>query len=238
MNIYIEKEFFYLYKLTHNKTGLKYLGYTENDNICQKGGYYGSGKRWLNHLEKYGKDISLEILFVTYSHEELKHMGLYYSELWDIVKSKDWANFRPEQGYGGNTVSDKMWITDGLNEKYILKTSILPEGWKKGRSNRCAFKNPDNQRKYSTKRDPQKQVETYKKNKAVGKYDNSYKHRKPTFTGKTHSKEAKEKLSKYQLENSKFKDTKWINNGIEELRININTSTIPENYILGRLKIE
>ena len=40
----------YLYVKTHNKTGLKYLGKTEQDPFV----YLGSGKRWLNHLNKHG----------------------------------------------------------------------------------------------------------------------------------------------------------------------------------------
>ena len=58
------------------------------------------------------------------------------------------------------------------------------------------------------------------------------------FTGKTHNSEVKKKLSNWQLNNSPFKNTKWINNGLEELRINTNKTSIPDGYILGRLKRE
>lgn len=236
MNIYTAGEFFYLYKLTHNKTNLKYLGFTERDDIGVKNGYLGSGKDWLKHIDEYGNDISTEILLVTYDHKYLKEMGIYYSNLWDIVKSKEWANRRPEQGFGGDTVSDKKWITDGINEKYILKTDDIPPGWAKGRSKNCVFKNSKIQGDLSSRRDVEKQKQTYAKNKAEGKYKESYKNRKPTFTGKNHDNETRKKLSEWHNKNSPVRGKKWANNGSIEIRINVENEPIPEGYILGRIK--
>jgi len=235
MDIYKDttnNEFFYLYKKTHNKTGLKYLGYTEKDDVFK---YKGPGKRWLKHLEKHGYDIETEILLVTYSHDEIKAVGKYYSKLWDIVKSKEWANLTIEEGRGGNTVSNRKWITNGDLEKYILNTEEIPQGWRKGRSVNSAFNNSEKQKIFSSKRNPEKQVETYRKNQLAGKYENSYKHRKPTFTGKSHNKNTKEKLSEWQLKNSPVKGTSWINNGSRQMRINIENDALPEGYVLGRL---
>lgn len=236
MDIYkkaTNNEFFYLYKKTHNKTGLKYLGYTEKDDVFK---YQGSGKRWLKHLEKHGYDVKTEILLVTYSHEEIKFMGEYYSKLWNIVKNEEWANLTIEEGRGGNTVSNKRWITDGNLEKYILKTEEVPRGWYEGRSPKSVFKNPEKQKYFSSKRNTKKQVETYRKNYLEGKYKNSYKHRKATFTGKSHNKDTKEKLSEWHLKNSPTKGTSWINNGYNQMRINIENGELPEGYVLGRLK--
>ena len=41
----------FLYKKTHNKTGLQYLGKTKNNPQI----YTGSGIKWLRHLKKWGK---------------------------------------------------------------------------------------------------------------------------------------------------------------------------------------
>lgn len=82
----------YLYVKTHNKTGLKYLGKTVQDPFT----YRGSGKRWTNHIRKHGYDVTTEILFETNSKEELKVVGLYYSKLYGIVDSNEWANLIPE----------------------------------------------------------------------------------------------------------------------------------------------
>ena len=92
----------YLYKKTHNKTGLKYLGKTTQDPIK----YKGSGDLWKPHIRKHGYDVTTEILKECQTNEELKHWGLYYSELWNIVEEQDaagkktWANLIPESGEG------------------------------------------------------------------------------------------------------------------------------------------
>lgn len=171
MSIYPQTEGFSLYKKTHNKTGLMYLGYTEKDDIIK---YKGSGVKWLKHLEEYGNDVTTELLLFTYSHEEIKYFGKYYSELWNIVESDNWANERPEQGYGGNTVSNKMWITNGNEEKYILKDSHIPEGWKKGRSKRCVFNNTEKQKEFAKrdKRTSEERSKILKKLWSEGIFDN------------------------------------------------------------------
>lgn len=90
---------FYLYVKTHLKTGLKYLGKTEQNPYT----YRGSGNRWINHITKHGYDVWTNIVFQTEIKEELKQMGIYYSTLWNIVDSKEWANLRIEEGDGGFT---------------------------------------------------------------------------------------------------------------------------------------
>lgn len=88
----------YLYVKTHNKTGLKYLGQTASKNPHQ---YSGSGVYWKLHLEKHGYDYTTEILKECQTKEEVKELGLYYSNLWNIAESDEWANLKVEQGYGG-----------------------------------------------------------------------------------------------------------------------------------------
>lgn len=86
----------YLYVKTHNVTGLKYLGKTEKDPFK----YNGSGKYWVRHLKRHGYDIKTEILLVTESKTELKETGIFFSKLFDIVKSEEWANLTEEKGDG------------------------------------------------------------------------------------------------------------------------------------------
>lgn len=87
-----------LYLKTHKKTGLKYLGKTIQDPYT----YLGSGKRWQNHLKKHGTDIKTEILFETDDPKKLAEQGIYYSKLWNVVESKDFANCKEESGDGGD----------------------------------------------------------------------------------------------------------------------------------------
>jgi len=88
---------FYLYIKQHNKTRLKYLGYTKH-NPYQ---YNGSGKYWKNHIKIHGTDISTYIVGTYNTPEELKEAGTFYSKVWNIVESDQWANLRIEEGSGG-----------------------------------------------------------------------------------------------------------------------------------------
>lgn len=88
----------YLYVKTHNKTGLKYLGKTIRDPQT----YHGSGTRWLNHLKKHGYDITTEVIFQTEDKSLFKQTAIYYSNLYNITESEQWANIRPEEGDGGD----------------------------------------------------------------------------------------------------------------------------------------
>lgn len=89
---------YYLYKKTHLITGLKYLGQTQKDDPHA---YRGSGRYWTTHLNENGITYSTEILQVCESLGELKKWGLYYSELWNVAESEDWANLMPEAGGAG-----------------------------------------------------------------------------------------------------------------------------------------
>jgi hypothetical protein len=95
-----------LYIKRHQITGLKYLGYTSAlDPIS----YRGSGKYWSLHIKKHGYLVDTETLYKTSNINEIKELGSYYSELWNIVESADWANLKPESGNGG-------WVP-GLSSK-------------------------------------------------------------------------------------------------------------------------
>ena len=87
-----------LYVKTHIVTGLRYLGFTTSQDPHK---YSGSGTRWLNHLNKHGYNYTTEIIKQCQSKEELKEWGLYYSTLWNVVDSNEWANLKEEAGDGG-----------------------------------------------------------------------------------------------------------------------------------------
>jgi hypothetical protein len=91
----------YLYLKTHNKTNLKYLGKTVSEDPHL---YQGSGKVWKRHIAKHGYDVTTEILLTTDCKDELREAGLYYSNLWNIVESKEFANLMQESGDGGAQV--------------------------------------------------------------------------------------------------------------------------------------
>jgi ribosomal protein L37AE/L43A len=101
----------YLYRKTHNKTGLKYLGITKRDPFI----YRGSGKYWVDHIEKHGDDITTEIIHEC-TEENVEYWGLYYSDIFDIVESKEYANLKPESGYGGTGMKGKKQSDETKNK--------------------------------------------------------------------------------------------------------------------------
>ena len=60
-----------LYLKTHNKTNLKYLGYTKREDYDV---YKGSGIYWKRHIKKYGYDVETELLG---SFDDLAHIFLF-----------------------------------------------------------------------------------------------------------------------------------------------------------------
>lgn len=142
----------------HNTTGLKYLCYTQKEGI-EFENYNGSGKYWVKHLKKHGNNISTEVIFETADYEQFRKTAIKYSHEFDVVASKDWANQRPEEGTGGNTVSGKMWITDGEKSKYHSKIEPIPTGWRKGRTG-CVFNDSAKQAEFSNRADKTKASKT------------------------------------------------------------------------------
>lgn len=87
---------FYLYHKISSK-GLNYLGITHKNPYK----YWGSGVYWKKHLKAHNvkiNEIQTLILFETTNYYELCERGRYYSELYDIVNSDEWANLIPETG--------------------------------------------------------------------------------------------------------------------------------------------
>lgn len=164
---------------THLTTKLKYLCYTTKDGIeYQK--YNGSGKKWKNHLKQHGNNIHTELIFETEDYIEFKKFAIKKSIELNIVDSKEWANLKIEEGDGGDTVSNKQWITNGELEKYILKIDEIPVGWYKGRSNKCVFKNPEKQKIYAKSQSFELRSSISKKIWESGKMD---KRKNPDISG-------------------------------------------------------
>lgn len=135
----------------HSKTGLKYLCYTQSTGMYYDN-YKGSGKHWKNHLKKHGNDITTIMIFESDDYAEFKKYSIEKSIEFNIVDSDEWANLRQEDGTGGDTVSNKRWITNNVTDVYINKDKDIPEGWRYGRSN-CVFKDSLKQREFASRVD-------------------------------------------------------------------------------------
>ena len=108
---------FYLYLKTHQHTGLKYLGFTKNNPYK----YQGSGKYWLSHLKKHGNHITTEILLQTEDKSLIKEQGKYFSVLWNIVESKEFANLSLEEGTGGSTFAGRKHSQESIQKMSAAK---------------------------------------------------------------------------------------------------------------------
>lgn len=120
----------YLYKKTHNKTGLNYLGKTASTDPHT---YQGSGKDWVIHLTEHGYDVATVILQECQTKEEVNAWGRHYSTLWNVKESPDWANRIPETGGGcpppGRKFTDihkenikkNHWSTDPVKRASVLE---------------------------------------------------------------------------------------------------------------------
>lgn len=131
----------YLYVKTHNKTGLKYLGKTKSKDPHR---YKGSGADWKLHLKENGVDYTTEIIKECKNNAELNYWGRYYSNLWNVAHSNEWANRIPETGGGSPyrvlTESQKLHLSEKfkghvVSEETRQKISNAGKGripWNKG----------------------------------------------------------------------------------------------------------
>lgn len=134
---------------THLITGLKYLCYTRKTGKAFDE-YLGSGTAWKRHLAEHGELVDTQIIFQTENAAEFKKFAIQKSIELDVVSSLEWANLKIEEGDGGDTVSRKIWVTDGNVDRYHNASEDIPEGWKRGRS-RCVFNDPSKQKEFNAR---------------------------------------------------------------------------------------
>lgn len=123
----MESKKIYIY-VKQSPKGLLYLGKTVQDPYK----YKGSGLRWKRHLISYdlkNKDLQTWILHETFDEEEVRQLGLYYSNLFDVVKSDNWANMKDEMGDGGfGSKEAHPWFGRKKTEEHKKKLSINSKG--------------------------------------------------------------------------------------------------------------
>ena len=87
----------WLYIKQHKLTGLKYFGKTTKNPYR----YNGSGKYWVRHLKVHGNEVDTIWTQLFEDRLELMSYALTFSVENNIVESKEWANFIPENGLDG-----------------------------------------------------------------------------------------------------------------------------------------
>lgn len=94
----------YLYIKQHAVTGKLYFGKTTRNPIK----YFGSGKLWKRHINKYGKEHVITLWYQLYNNPfDLVADALSISYSLDIVNNGSWLNLMVENGLDGGIHSEK-----------------------------------------------------------------------------------------------------------------------------------
>jgi hypothetical protein len=88
----------YLYAKQHRLTGLRYFGKTTAADPYK---YPGSGRYWKAHCKKHGYDIITTWVQAYDDQEILEREAIFFSKVYNIVASDEWANLIEEDGKGG-----------------------------------------------------------------------------------------------------------------------------------------
>jgi len=116
---------YYLLLKTHNQTGLNYLCKFSEGVKKSPHKYKGSGKYWKRHIKKHGYDVETKILYQGQSEQELSACAIFWSNVYDVVKNKKFANLIPENGLDGGGVKGRK-----LSEEHKRKISLYFKGRK------------------------------------------------------------------------------------------------------------
>jgi hypothetical protein len=93
----------WLYCKVHNQTGLRYFGKT----IKNPYQYTGSGVYWKSHLKKHGNDVTTVWAHLYNDPAILKEEALFFSKIFNIANSCDWANLTEENGFTGGKLYNR-----------------------------------------------------------------------------------------------------------------------------------
>lgn len=118
----------YLYIKQHLVTGLLYFGKT----IQNPEKYLGSGKHWVSHFKKHGKQHIVNLWYCLFLDEDsIKQFASTFSTTQNIVESKSWANLTPENGTDGgprNNNHFKSWSKLPKSSHFKKQRSITSAG--------------------------------------------------------------------------------------------------------------
>jgi hypothetical protein len=113
-----------LYIKQHSITKKKYLGKSIKLDIDS---YFGSGKRWLNHINKHGKEyvITLWVSDWFTSKEKILELSIFLSKSNNIVESEEWLNLKEETGTDGGILPN--YALKSISEKLKGRTKETHE---------------------------------------------------------------------------------------------------------------
>lgn len=208
--------FYTIYKITNEIDGKIYIGKHQTKDLDD--GYMGSGKHLRRAIDKYGiENFDKEILHIFDNEDEMntKEAELVTDE---FVKEDTNYNLCPG-GQGG-------W-------GYVIKNRLHNSFSKNKKSHEIAMK-----RSMDTRKKLQND-ETWSKKKSSNMSIGMKKYfaagNEPSFKGKKHTEETKQKMRKPKNQGKKNSQygTMWITNGSENKKIK-KIDNIPEGWYKGR----
>lgn len=101
-----------------HKSKMKYL-YSLDMNLTTEGRYYKKVKKYLITFPQELNSILEQLMEREVEENRLSHLGIKQSDETKLKKSR--------------TVSNLIWVADGVNNKRIPSNQIIPEGFYKGR---------------------------------------------------------------------------------------------------------
>lgn len=224
----------YLYVKQHEITGLKYFGKTMKRDPFK---YLGSGEHWVRHIRKHGKEHVRTLEIWGFDDQELCTLfALAFSEQYNIVKSKEWANLRPENGLDGLPANYNGHMTAERRKQHSAR-------WKTNNPNDLPGARERISKRVSGENNPAKRPDVREKLKGP----------RPDFLPHNHytgwDQKVKDKLSEsltghVRTEESitKQKETRkqepwcWVNNGtIEKYIPRSQLIEQPSEFVAGRL---
>lgn len=120
----------YIYKIINNINGKIYVGKREKSTFDES--YWGSGKYITNSIKKHGKEnFSREIIEWCNNRESLYEKEKYWIRTLNTQDINIGYNITAG-GDGGNTLENKIKITNGICDRYINVTDVIPEDWYQG----------------------------------------------------------------------------------------------------------
>ncbi len=137
------------YIKTHSVTKLKYFGTHrgEDSDLMECHRYKGSGKRWVNHINKHGyKDVYTQVVaqFQVEDLDSIVKYGVDFSKSEQIVESSEWANLIDENGMVPGSTGQVAWnkgLTKETSEMVKRYSETLSNTLKK--NPRSGDKNPN-----------------------------------------------------------------------------------------------
>jgi hypothetical protein len=121
---------YYLMIKEIEQTGLKYLCKRKQYKDCEDYiKYKGSGKLWRRILKAHPEYTVKTTVLGLYDKDDLVKYGHYYSNLYNIVESSEWANLIPEVGDGGQTHKGTHPYIHNQTGRIVYRTEC-PDGYK------------------------------------------------------------------------------------------------------------